>query len=324
MQSVLQMVQNAERELGLPVSTSVYGTDGTPTDATGTQMGALANRVLDELRRVNRWTALQFEYNLIVNTPINTTGTLQPESPVITNIPSTSALQPWNWQVSGPGIPVAARILSVDSPTQVTMTMEGTNTAVEPDTEIQFAQDTYPMPVGFDFYNNRTMWDRTNRWELLGPDSPQMDQWHRSGIVVTGPRRHFRQIGPFANQFRIWPAPAEIVEPLQLVFEYLSIAAVNVNNQSQTYAQYFVNDADTPLLDDQAIIMGIKWMFWEIKGFGSYATLQSRWVDYVSRLAARDGAAPTLNVVKRINPIFISPSNVQDGFFPGPVGPNAS
>ena len=324
MQSVLQMVQNAERELGLPVSTSVYGTDGAPTDATGTQMGALANRVLDELRRVNRWTALQFEYNLIVNTPINTTGTLQPESPVITNIPSTSALQPWNWQVSGPGIPVAARILSVDSPTQVTMTMEGTNTAVEPDTEIQFAQDTYPMPVGFDFYNNRTMWDRTNRWELLGPDSPQMDQWHRSGIVVTGPRRHFRQIGPFANQFRIWPAPAEIVEPLQLVFEYLSIAAVNVNNQSQTYAQYFVNDADTPLLDDQAIIMGIKWMFWEIKGFGSYATLQSRWVDYVSRLAARDGAAPTLNVVKRINPIFISPSNVQDGFFPGPVGPNAS
>ena len=263
------MVQNAERELGLPVSTSVYGTDGAPTDATGTQMGALANRVLDELRRVNRWTALQFEYNLIVNTPINTTGTLQPESPVITNIPSTSALQPWNWQVSGPGIPVAARILSVDSPTQVTMTMEGTNTAVEPDTEIQFAQDTYPMPVGFDFYNNRTMWDRTNRWELLGPDSPQMDQWHRSGIVVTGPRRHFRQIGPFANQFRIWPAPAEIVEPLQLVFEYLSIAAVNVNNQSQTYAQYFVNDADTPLLDDQAIIMGIKWMFWEIKGVGS-------------------------------------------------------
>ena len=318
------MVQNAERELGLPVSTSVYGTDGAPTDATGVQMGALANRVLDELRRVNRWTALQFEYNLIVNTPINTTGTLQPESPVITNIPSTSALQPWNWQVSGPGIPVAARILSVDSPTQVTMTMEGTNTAVEPDTEIQFAQDTYPMPVGFDFYNNRTMWDRTNRWELLGPDSPQMDQWHRSGIVVTGPRRHFRQIGPFANQFRIWPAPAEIVEPLQLVFEYLSIAAVNVNNQSQTYAQYFVNDADTPLLDDQAIIMGIKWMFWEIKGFGSYATLQSRWVDYVSRLAARDGAAPTLNVVKRINPIFISPSNVQDGFYPGPVGPNMS
>jgi hypothetical protein len=68
--------------------------------------------------------------------------------------------------------------------------------------------------------------------------------------------------------------------------------------------------------------MGIKWMFWEAKGFGAYTTLQTRWVDYVDRLIGRDGGAPTLSVVKRVNPIFISPANVQDGFFPGPVGPN--
>ena len=321
--TVLQMVQQAEAELGLPQSVSVYGQSGA-TDATGTQMGALANRVLDELRRMNRWTAQQFEYNLVVNPPIFTTGTLQPESPVITNIPSTAGLSAWSWAVASPAgaIPVAARILSVDSSSQITMTMENSATEVSTGVEVQFAQDTYPMPVGFDWYNNRTMWDRTNRWELLGPDSPQMDQWHRSGIVVTGPRRHFRQIGPFANQFRIWPAPYELVEPMQLVFEYLSIAAVNVNDENQTYAQYFVNDDDTQLLDDNAVILGIKWMFWEVKGFGAYTTMQSRWVDYVNRLAARDGAAPTLNVVKRVNPIFLSPANVQDGFFPGPVGPN--
>lgn len=323
MQTILQIVNNAEMELGLPVSASVYGTNGQPTDNTGTQMGALANRVLDELRRVNRWTAMQFEYNLVVIPPVNTTGDLQPNSAVIANIPSTTGLAANYWQVVGPGIPVAARIQSVDSPTQVTMDMLNTNQTLITGAEIQFCQDTYPMPVGFDWFNNRTMWDRTNRWELLGPDSPQMDQWHRSGIVVTGPRRHFRQLSPYANQFRIWPAPSEIVEPLQLVFEYLSIAAVAVNGGT-TYAQYFVNDDDTPLLDDQSVIMGIKWMFWEVKGFGSYATMQSRWVDYVERLAARDGAAPTLQVTKRQNPIFISPANVQDGFFPGPVGPNAS
>ena len=174
------------------------------------------------------------------------------------------------------------------------------------------------------------MWDRTNRWELLGPDSPQMDQWHRSGIVVTGPRRHFRQLGAGGtsneslNNFRIWPPPIEIIAPLQLVFEYLSNAAVNSLGQGINYALKFTNDADTTLLDEQALIMGIKWMFWEIKGFGSYATLQSRWVDYVDRLAARDGAAPTLSVVKRVNPIFLSSSNVQDGFFPGPIGPNSA
>jgi hypothetical protein len=326
-QNILKMVQNAEMELGLPVSASVFGQNGL-TDPTGTQLGALANRVLDELRRCNRWTAMQFEYDLVVNPVVDTTGNMQAQSPVITNIPSTAGLAAWTYACQGPGVPAAARILSVDSPTQITMTMENTNTAVLTNQSIQFAQDTYPMPVGFDWFNNRTMWDRTNRWELLGPDSPQMDQWHRSGIVVTGPRRHFRQLGPgvgtYADQFRLWPAPYELTPPLQLVFEYLSTAAVNQQGAGTTFQQYFTNDADTPLLDDQAIIIGMKWMFWEVKGFGSYTTMQSRWVDYVERLAARDGGAPTLQVAKRQNPIFISPANVQDGFYPGPVGPNSS
>ncbi len=329
MQTILQIVQNAEMELGLPVSSSVYGTGGGATDNTGIQMGALANRVLDELRRMNDWTTLQFEYNLLVDVPITVTGDMAANSAIITNIsPNTTGILPYVYQVSGPGIPVASRVLTVDSSTQVTMTMENTNTSAVTGATLLFPRDTYPMPVGFDWFQNRTMWDRTNRWELLGPDSPQMDQWHRSGIVVTGPRRHFRQLGQggtpntSANEFRIWPAPYEIVAPLQLVFEYLSNTAVNVGGTNTTFAQNFANDTDVPLLDDQAIIMGIKWMFWEVKGFGSYMTLQNRWMDYTQRLIARDGDSPTLNVVKRINPIFISPANVQDGYFPGPVGPN--
>lgn len=321
MKTALQMVQAAEAELGLPQSVSVYG-PGTQ-DATGIQMGALANRCLDELRRMNRWTVQQFEFDLVVQVPTNTTGDMVAQSKIITNIPDTSALTANAFALSGPGIPVAARIESVDSPTQITMTMENTNEGNLTNQSIQFQQDTYDMPSGFDWFNNRTMWDRTNRWELLGPDSPQIDQWHRSGIVTTGPRRHFRKVGPYAKSFRIWPPPAEITSPLQLVFEYLSLDAVAVNGSATNFAQYFVNDTDTPLLDDQAVIMGIKWMFWEAKGFGAYTVLQSRWVDYVDRLIARDGAAPTLNVVKRVNPILISPSNVQDGFFPGPTGPNA-
>ena len=316
----LQMVQQTQKELGLPVTTSVQNA----TDATTIQMGALANRVLDELRRMHQtgWTALQWEYDLVVNTPISVTGNMVANSPIITNIsPDTTGLSAYNWVVSGPGIPIAARVQSVDSLTQVTMTMENSNTSNLTAQDIQFGQDTYPVASApaIDWWQNRTMWDRTNRWELLGPDSPQLDQWHRSGIVVTGPRRHFRME---QGNVRIWPPPFELVDPLQLVFEYMSIAAVAVNGIPTIVSQYFVNDADTSFLDDQAITMGIKWMFWEIKGFGSYLTLQNRWVDYVERLIARDGAAPTLNLVQRVNPIFLSPANVQDGFFPGPVGPN--
>ena len=318
--TLLQIVQAAQAELGLPQAASVVGNP----DGTTTQMYYLANRVLDELRRMNRWTVQQFEYDLVVSPPIITTGNLAPNSPVITNIPSTTGILPNYFMVAANGVPSAARVISVDSPTQVTMSMEVTSQNSNPFTPNQtvtFAQDTYPMPGGFDWFNNRTMWDRTNRWELLGPDSPQLDQWHRSGIVVTGPRRHFRKVGPYSDQFRLWPPPVEIVSPLQLVFEYLSIAAVMVNGSQTTFAQYFQNDDDEPLLDDQAIVLGLKWMFWEVKGF-NYAAMQTRWIDYVDRLIARDGAAPTLTLVQRVNPIFLSPANVQDGFFPGPVGPN--
>lgn len=317
MKTALQMVNAAQAELGLPQSSS------TSADNTAIQMMALANRTLDEIRRMNRWTSMQYEFNLVCTPATITTGNIGAQSAIITNIPSTAGLVADAFVVAGQGIPPPARILSVDSPSQVTMTMEATNTTPLVGIPLQFAQDTYQMPTGLDWMNNRTFWDRTNRWELLGPDSPQLDQWHRSGIVVTGPRRHFRQVGSKANQFRLWPPPFEISAPLQLVFEYLNIDAVAVNGSS-TLAQYFVNDADTPLLDDQAIIMGIKWMFWEAKGFGSYVTMQQRWIDYVDRLIARDGAAPTLNIVKRINPVFLSPANIQDGFFPGPVGPNSS
>jgi cyclophilin family peptidyl-prolyl cis-trans isomerase len=104
----------------------------------------------------------------------------------------------------------------------------------------------------------------------------------------------------------------------------MSLNAVMVHGTGTTFSQFFVNDDDTPVLDDQAILMGVKWMFMEIKGFGSYVTLQGRWVDYVEKLIARDSPSATLSLVKRVNPIFISPANVQDGFFPGPSTPNMS
>jgi hypothetical protein len=311
-------VQAAQAELGLPQSSTVINN----TDPTTVQMFNLTNRALDTLRRMNRWTVLQFEYNLVVNVPIITTGDVTQNSAVITNIPSTTGISANSFMISGNGIPQAARVQSVDSGTQVTLDMEVTG-GTTAGMDITFAQDTYQMPVGFDWFNNRTMWDRTNRWELLGPDSPQMDQWHRSGIVATGPRRHFRKIGPYVNQFRIWPQPVEIVNPLQLVFEYLSIAAVAVNGSTTSFAQYFAHDDDQPLLDDQAVTMALKWLFWQVKGF-NYADMKNDWIDYVDKLIARDGAAATLQLNKRMNPIFISPANVQDGFFPGPTGPNSA
>ncbi len=318
--SLLSIIQNVQAELGLPQSATVAGN----TDLTTVQMFSLANRMLDEMRRYHPtgWSSMMSEFNIVITPPKILTGNVTVNSAVVTNIvPNTTGIAAQFWTLAGSQIPQAARVLSVDSPTQVTMTMEATGTSTT--TPLIFAQDTYPYPTDYDWTQNRTQWDRTNRWELLGPDSAQMDQWHRSGIVATGPRRHWRKIGRLANQFRIWPQPAEIANPLQLAFEYLSINAVALTGNITTTSQYFVNDTDTPFLDDAAITMGIKWKFWEIKGFG-YANMKADWLDYVETLIARDEGAGTLQLAKRQNPIFISPSNVSDGFFPGPTGPQSS
>src|SRR6266853_2108909 len=281
--TLLQMVNKAQAELGLPVAASVVGN----TDATTVQMFALANRVLDELRSMNAtagWTALQFEYDLVVPVPLLTTGNfLAAFTKTISNIPSTAAIIANATAISGANIPQGARVATVVDANTVTMNMQSTNSTVATGTNLTFAQDTFPEPSGFDSFQNRTMWDRTNHW-------------------------------------RIWPPPFELVAPLQLVFEYRSLNAVNVSGAGTTFAQYFANDLDTCLLNDSAVTTGIKWMFWEIKGMGSYITLQTRWVDYVNQLIGQDGAAGTLQLAKSRSPIFISPANVQDGFFPGPSG----
>src|SRR6476620_8918770 len=100
-QTLLQMVQAAQGELGLPICSSVSGN----TDATTTQMFYLANRVLDELRRMNRWTVMQFEYDLVVSVPVTTTGDVTENSPIITNIPDTSGIQANFFMCSGDGVP---------------------------------------------------------------------------------------------------------------------------------------------------------------------------------------------------------------------------
>ena len=316
--TLLQIVNAAQSELGLTQSTTVFGNT---SDVSAQQFLSLLNSAGEELRDYAEggWMNMQVEFNLVVNAPItNTTGNLGLNSAVITNIqPNTTGIVAGTFVVSGASIPTAARIKSVDNANQVTMTMEAAAAATS--TPLVFSQDTYAIPSDYKYTQNRTWWDRTNRWELLGPDSPQMDQWHRSGIVVTGPRRHFRQIGRAVPPlWRLWPPPSEIINPLQIVFEYISTDWVAT---AAGTAAAFTADTDTSFLDDRALIMWLKWKRQAAKGF-AYDVLRNDAMDFTDTLIARDGAAPTLSMVKRVHPIFISPANVQDGFFPGPVGPN--
>lgn len=311
MLNLLQIVQAVTGELGLVQPSVVIGA----TDLQTLQLYNLVNRCGDSLKRDHDWTFLQTLFTLNVAAPTVTTGNLTNGSAVITGIPSTAAITAGIYVVTGSAIPVAARVVSVDSSTQVTMDMVATGNQTA--TTLTFAKDTYPENSDFDRFLNGTAWDRTNRWALLGPDSPQLDEYHRSGIVTTGPRRHFRQVGNLvAGTYRLWPPPATVDTPFQIAWEYLSLNWVRVNGGS-TLAASMVNDADTPLIDSQALILGTKWRFLEAKGIPTAASMQVEFRDYVEQLKARDGGAPTLNMGRRFEPYLLSPWNIQDANYPG-------
>jgi hypothetical protein len=95
-----------------------------------------------------------------------------------------------------------------------------------------------------------------------------------------------------------------------------------VHGSPTAFAQYFVNDDDTSFLDDAAITTGIKWKFWEIKGF-NFVNMKNEWIDYIDQLISRDEGAATLQLARRARTSLLDSRNVQDGNFPGPTGPNS-
>jgi hypothetical protein len=310
---LLTIVQTAANELGLTAPSAV----ATSTDPQTVQLLALTNRDCVGLYRSYDWTDLQIPFIVNVEAPITVTGDVANGSALITNISSTAGLDA-NYAVSATGTLQAQRVAEVLTASSVRCEMQ--NTADATGADIVFARDTYDLPTDFDRYIGQTWWDRTNFWRLIGPDSPQQDEYVRSGIFATGPRRRWRQIGRKPAAWRIWPPPfaGGAPAPGALVFEYISKnCIVGANGETKPL---FTADNDEPLVDDQLVIMGVKWRMWQIKGF-DYAALQQEYIDAVNAKFATDGGIPDLYLNRRTGPFLISSANVQDGFWPGPGNP---
>lgn len=304
--TLLQLVQTAAKELGLTAPSVVVGS----TDLQTVQLLALMNRDGIELYQSKDWTTLQGEHIINVETPTTLTGAVTLNSQTCT-VTSTVGLST-AYSVTGTGQPAAQRIQTVVDSTTLTLEMESTATAAS--TSLIFARDTYTLPSDFDHYISRTWWDRTNHWALMGPQSPQFDQWQRSGVITTGPRIRWRQIGHRPTAWRIWPPPTSQTVPDSLVFEYVNDGWVAAADG--TYKKRFTLDTDTSLLDDDALILGCKWRMWQIKGF-SYGAMQQEYCDYVNRIKSRDGGMPDLKTNRQSPGYLITSANVQDGNYPG-------
>lgn len=325
---LIQLCQDAQNELGLPVSSAIMGAP----DNTSRQFGALANRVGRLLMRMHDWTFLTGLWNIVMPPSITAQGSLTAGSTTILNLPSGvfGSLLPSQMLVSvaggTPGSPgglmTATRLVSINAAgLSVTVDQPASVTQSVP---LLFSQDAFPLPQDFERPINRTQWDRSMRWELRGPQSPQSDQWIRSGIVAIGPRRQYRQLD---GNWRIWPVPYSGAGPGTgsgpgvgggvLVTEYVS--NFWVTQASGTGAIRFTADQDTCVFGDDVMITGLKYLFWRQKGF-DFTELETDWMRVSREAIAADGPSPTLDMDRNRFPIFISPSNVQDADFPGSFG----
>jgi len=292
--SLLTIIQQATAEMGLAVPTIVVGN----SDADTIQQLALLNACGYELYRQYPWEALNKEYRFTVQY-ITTTGTTVANSAVVTAIANTTGLDS-TYSVVGTGINTDTYVLTLDSPTQVTMSQAASASGT---VTLNFCKTKYSMPSDYAQITDRTMWDKSKHWEMLGPETAQQWQWLKSGYISTGPRIRFRIMGGY---FQIWPA---ITTAEYLGFEYLSNAwASSFSGTPQTS---FLADTDTTIFPDRLLVLGLKKKYFEIKGFDATAFTR----DYQGELSickANDSGSKTLSMNPKLSSVLITWDNIPD------------
>ncbi len=298
--TLLDLVQNFCLEVGITAPTVVI----TSQDAQINQVTAIVNRFGHDLVREFEWQQLEKEYILqTVGTTL--TGTTVSGSAVITGISSTTGLTT-NYGISGDNIAPFAQIISVDSATQVTMNLPATGSATS---SLGFGQVQYALPSDWGKQIPQTEWDRSNRWPLLGPQSPQDWQSFKSGIVYAGPRLRFRIQG---NTLSINPPPAA---SLNLAFEYISNGWV-LAADGTTYKTKFTADTDTFLFDESLMLTGLKLRWLQTKGF-DYGYAEKEYLTNLAKCTAQNKSAPRLSLAPMGGSVLLTNRNLPDGGWAG-------
>lgn len=299
--TMLQLVQQAAGEMGLPVPQLVAG--NTATDAV--QLLALLNAAGSELQRTFDWQALCTEFRF--NTQfVSTTGSVTAGSPVITGIPNTSGLDA-SYMLTGVGINQDTFIQSVDSATQVTLNQPANITNVA--ASLNFCCTKYPFPADYDRPIEGTQWDKSRHWQMVGPLTAQQWQFRKSGYISTGPRIGFRNLG---GTFQTWPP---LASSEYLGFEYVSSNWARASDGSGRPSM--TADSDTCIFHPRLMVLALKVKYRTAKGLstGSANEPGTLLYDYVGELArakAADGGADRLSMSPRRASLLISEANIPD------------
>ena len=294
---MLQLVQQTTAELNLAVPSYVAGN----TSQDVQQILALMNGAGYELLKEYDWQSLQVQYrfytqSLTANaTTVNGSYNLTFEAGTdLSNVDS-------QWQLTGYNIPQDTYVVSANNSTKVVvMSQMASGDGVQ---SVVCAQTAYDLPADFETITDRTQWDKSKHWEMLGPEDAQQWQWLKSGYISTGPRVRWRILD---GQFQIWPV---MNTNEYLGWEYRSKGWARAADG--TVKNSFTADTDTTVFDDRIMVLYTKLKYFQIKSFDTTSLMQD-YQRYLTIAKANDKGAPNLSFAPYPSKVLIGYANIPD------------
>jgi len=299
--TILQLVSQASGEMGLSVPSTVVGN---PTQDV-LQMRYLIQAVGNELSRERDWQTLITEYRfpLVYYTY---TGTTTDGSTSVTSMSSTTGLTttPTYFMVTGTGIPQDTYLTAAGGGT---VTLSNAATASGTAVSLTFSQTKYAYPSDYDRPIDRTQWDKSRHWEMLGPETQQQAQWLKAGYISTGPRIRYYPAGGF---FQVWP-PTGTDDSIG--FSYISknwiLATSDVVTPSKAA---YTADTDTCIFPDSLMVTGLKWRWALAKGMEQTPIYQREYQRELDIAKTSDAGSPTLAMAPQPASVLLTFNNIPD------------
>jgi len=294
---MLQLVQQTAAELNLSIPSFVIGNPSQDVQ----QILALMNGSGYDLIKEYDWQALQVQYRFYTQSLTANATTVNGSFNLTFEAGTDLSAVDSQWQLTGYNIPQDTYVVSANNTTKVVvMSQMATGNGVQ---SVVCAQTAYDLPADFETITNRTQWDKSKHWEMLGPEDAQQWQWLKSGYISTGPRVRWRILD---NQFQIWPV---MNTNEYLGWEYRSKGWAR--SATGVIQNSFLADTDTTVLDDRVMVLATKLKYFQIKSFDT-TSLTQYYQRYLSVAKANDKGAANLSFAPYPSKVLIGYANIPD------------
>ena len=294
---MLQLVQQTAAELNLSIPSFVIGNPSQDVQ----QILALMNGSGYDLIKEYDWQALQVQYRFYTQSLTANATTVNGSFNLTFEAGTDLSAVDSQWQLTGYNIPQDTYVVSANNTTKVVvMSQMATGNGVQ---SVVCAQTAYDLPADFETITNRTQWDKSKHWEMLGPEDAQQWQWLKSGYISTGPRVRWRILD---NQFQIWPV---MNTNEYLGWEYRSKGWAR--SATGVIQNSFLADTDTTVLDDRVMVLATKLKYFQIKSFDTTSLTQD-YQRYLSVAKANDKGAANLSFAPYPSKVLIGYANIPD------------